>query len=52
MTRRVQKFQDYNDMSVGLAMLNADKDVKMKEKSTNKVLEVADKARKKKNKDT
>ena len=32
------KFQDYNDMSVGMAMLNAEKDVKMKETAAKKVL--------------
>ena len=39
-------------MSVGLEILNTVKDLKMKETATNKVLEVADKARKEKNKET
>ena len=41
------KFQDYNDMSVGMAMLNAEKDVKMKETAAKKVLQAADKSTKK-----
>ena len=45
------KFQDYNDLSVGLAMLNTEKDVKVKEAAAKKVLEAAYKARKKSDKD-
>ena len=50
--KSLKKFQYYNDMSVGLAMLNAEKDVKTKETVAKEVLEATDKARKKTKKET
>ena len=41
------KYQGYNYMSVGLAMLNAEKDMIKKETMSKKVIEATDKARKK-----
>ena len=41
------KYQGYNYMSVGLAMLNAEKDMRKKETMSKKVIEATDKARKK-----
>ena len=47
-----EKLQDNNDLSIGMVMLNTEKDVKTKDTATKKVLEVACKARKKTDKDT
>ena len=41
------KYHGYNFMSVGLAMLNAEKDMRKKETMSKKVIEATDKARKK-----
>ena len=38
------KFQDYNYLSIGMSMLNAENYVKTKETATKKVLEAVDKA--------
>ena len=40
----MERFQNYNDLSVGLTMLNAEKDVKTKETAAKKILEASDKA--------
>ena len=45
--KNLEKFQDYTELSVGLEMLNAEKDEKSKEASAKKAQEAVDKARKK-----
>ena len=45
--KNLEKFQDYTELSVGLEMLNAERDERSKEASAKKAQEAIDKARKK-----